>query len=85
MNKKLTLLLDEAVIDQTKKYAQYRRETLSGLVENFFRYLTAKHPRQLKGKIPREIEALVGIMTVPDDLDIKKEYRQHRAEKTLHE
>jgi hypothetical protein len=85
MNKKLTLLLDETVIDQAKRYAHRRKETLSGMIENFLRYITAKNSQKLKSKMPREIEALVGIIKIPDELDIKKDYRQGREEKTLHE
>jgi hypothetical protein len=85
MNKKLTLLLDEAVISQAKSYAENHKETLSGMVEKYFKYLTAKKLDKKRIKISREIEGLVGIVKIPDNLDAKKDYRQHRADRALHE
>ncbi|OHD65515.1 MAG: hypothetical protein A2176_14090 [Spirochaetes bacterium RBG_13_51_14] len=85
MNKKLTLFLDERVINQAKSYAERHKETLSGMVEKYFNYLTAKNQNKTKARISREIEELIGIIRIPDNLDIKKEYRRHRANKELHE
>jgi hypothetical protein len=85
MNKKLTLLLDETIIIKTKDYAERHNETLSGMVEKYFRYVTSKKPAKVKTKIHPEIEKLIGIISIPDGFDIKKEYRQHRANKTRHE
>jgi hypothetical protein len=85
MNKKLTLLLDETIIIKTKDYAERHNETLSGMVEKYFKYVTSKNPIKTKAKTHPEIEKLIGIISIPDDLDIKKEYRQHRANKASHE
>ncbi len=85
MNKKLTLLLDETIIAQAKSYAEHHKETLSGMVEKYFKYLTSKHPIKTKIRLPQEIEELVGVIKIPDNLDVKKEYRRHRADKVLHE
>ncbi len=84
MNKKLTLLLDESVISQAKDYAESHQETLSGMVEKYFKYLTVKTLKKPK-KTAKDIEALVGIIKIPRDLDVKKEYRQYRAKRSLHE
>ena len=85
MNKKLTLLLDETVIDQAKIYARKNKETLSGMVEKYFTFITTKNPNIIKLKISHEIEALSGIIKIPGKFDIKKDYRQYRAEKDLNE
>lgn len=85
MNKKLTLLLDETVIRLAKTYAEHNKKTLSGMVEKYFRYLTAKTSNKPRIKISKEIEALVGIIKIPGHLDIKRDYRQHRADRALHE
>ncbi len=85
MNKKLTLLLDETVIDQAKTYAEDHKKTLSGMVENYFRYITSQN-RQIREKtVSPELENLAGIITIPETLDIKEEYRQHRAKKACHD
>jgi hypothetical protein len=43
---KLTLKLDQAVIERTKEYAKERHLSLSGMVENYFRALTGSRPAQ---------------------------------------
>ncbi len=85
MNKKLTLLLDETVINGAKTYAERRRETLSGIVEKYFKYLTGEKPNINSQGIPLEIRKLIGIIKLPDSLDIREEYRRHRADKAAHE
>jgi hypothetical protein len=79
MNKKLTLLLDETVIDQAKSYAERKKITLSGMVEKYFKYLAAGNQVKTKSGINREIEELAGMIKIPDNIDIKKEYRRSRA------
>lgn len=83
MKKKLTLLLDENVIGNAKLYAEKHNESLSGMVENYFRYLASKglSAKQKKKRLPGEIQELIGIVQVPADLDVKKEYRKHKAAK----
>jgi hypothetical protein len=43
MDAKLTLKLDETVIESAKEYAESNKRSLSKLVENYFRNLTAKN------------------------------------------
>ncbi len=85
MNKKLTLLLDETIIEQAKNYARDHKETLSGMVEKYFTFITTKNPDKTKLKISHEIEELSGIIRIPENFDIKKDYRQYRAQKVLNE
>ena len=85
MNKKLTLLLDETVISQAKEYAKEQNETLSGMVEKYFAFITTKNPKKVSVKIAPEIEKLTGIISIPADFDTKKDYRKYRSDKVLHE
>jgi len=39
MNKKLTLSIEETVIDNAKKYAQERKRSLSDIVENYLKVI----------------------------------------------
>jgi len=81
MNKKLTLSLDERIIARAKDYADQSNQSLSGMVEKYFTYLTGKVSPKGKGtELPAEIEAMIGIIRVPDSLDVKDEYRRHRAD-----
>ena len=86
MNKKLTLLLDEATIERAKQYAEKNKQSLSEMVERYFRYLTkTKTAGRRRQATPRGIIAeLSGIITVPDSLNVKTDYREHRAEKAMH-
>ena len=86
MNKKLTLLLDERIISRAKIYASKNHESLSGLVAKYFTYLAGKDSVAEDGvKLPNDIEQLIGIVAVPDSLDVKEDYRRHRTEKGLHD
>lgn len=85
MNKKLTLLLDEITIENAKQYAERNNKSLSEMVESYFRYLTrTKAPRRHRQPSQRGLVAeLSGMISLPDSIDIKAEYREHRAEKIL--
>jgi hypothetical protein len=85
MNKKLTLLLNETTIERAKKYADRHKETLSGMVEKYFEFLTSKEPENKKKTVPKIIEDLTGIVSIPEETNIKEEYRQHRAGKASHD
>ena len=86
MNKKLTLLLDEKIIARAKHYADENNESLSGMVAKYFMYLTDKASYGLQHTVlPREIEEIIGIVKIPDAIDIKKDYRESRAEKGMHD
>ena len=86
MNKKLTLLLDEKIIEQAKAYASKKNESLSGIVAKYFSYLAGNCPlKSTDASIEKEIEDIVGIVQLPADIDIKEEYREHRARKGLHD
>ena len=89
MNKKLTLSLDETTIEHAKRYAQRHQRSLSEMVESYFRYLTgtkpAKPAKRRRDNTPRGIvDELSGMVSVPDSLDVKAEYRRHRAETAIH-
>ena len=85
MKTKLTLIVDESVISLAKKYAERHKVSLSGIVEKYFNYLIVNNHYSAQKKLPREIEDIIGIISIPDKVDIKKEYRQHREKKALHE
>ena len=46
MNKKLTLSLDETVIEKAKQFASKQNESLSGIVEGYLRALTSAKKRE---------------------------------------
>ena len=61
METKLTLRLDQMVIDSAKKYAARNNKSLSKLVEDFFKNLISENKPQ--EKYPALIEKLSGIIS----------------------
>jgi len=80
MATKLTLSLNQDVIDRAKAYAKKNRVSLSLLVENYFRFITEKESKDQKVITPL-VSELSGIIDLPDDFDLNDEYRKHIAEK----
>ncbi len=80
MNKKLTLSLNEAVIEKAKIYAKKTGKSLSGLVENFFDNLTEK---TISEGISERISRISGKIELPANFDYKEELRKTLEEKYL--
>ena len=71
MTTKLTLTIDDTVIDSAKKYARQKGKSLSAIVENYLKSISAKDgiASQLSPKVSR----LMGVISLPKDFDYKKE------------
>ncbi|GAA4455188.1 DUF6364 family protein [Nibrella saemangeumensis] len=83
MDTKLTLKLNDEVIEKAKRYAASRKTSLSRLVENYLKSLTG---RELPDDIEEiEISAFVKSMatgtSIPADIDLRKEYGAYLTEK----
>ena len=80
MNKKLTLSVDDIVIERAKAYAEDNNESLSKLVENYFRLLTTSREKK-EHEISPLVRDLMGSIDVPKEFDYKKakyEYLESR-------
>jgi ribosome-binding protein aMBF1 (putative translation factor) len=72
MNTKLTLTLEKEVIEIAKEYAKEKGQSLSELVENYFKLITVNR-RQLKSEqLSPRIQRLRGIIKADETLDYKK-------------
>jgi hypothetical protein len=81
MSKKLTLNVDETIIEKAKAYAQQTGRSLSGLVENYLRGLVAlEQPNSL---IDDKISRLSGKIKLPEDFDEEEALRSFLEEKHL--
>lgn len=80
MDTKLTLKLEDRVINKAKIYARSHKQSLSKLVENFFRSLTEKE-RENEEKIPPTVKSLAGIIKSKKKVDAEKEYTDYLIEK----
>ena len=82
MNTKLTLTIEQTVIEKAKKYAKDKERSLSNLIENYLKALT-------KESDPNEIEltpivkSLKGSFTAPKNYDYKKDLTNRLSEKYL--
>ena len=81
MNTKLTLNIEKDLIEIAKKYARESRQSLSAIVQNYFKYLTSDTKTQDDINISPTVKNLSGIINLDNDYDYKKEYRKHVTEK----
>ncbi|CAM3342923.1 DUF6364 family protein [Aequorivita lipolytica] len=82
MNTKLTLTIEQEVIEKAKAYAKGKGRSLSDLVENYFKTITASN--QPDYKVHGSIAAsLLGSFQEPENFDYKKELENAIAEKHL--
>lgn len=79
MTTKLTLTIDDSVINAAKKYARKKGNSLSGIVENYLKSITTvgEAPITLSPKVKK----LMGVVKLPDDFDYKKELGNALAKK----
>lgn len=68
---KLTLTMEDQVIDSAKKYARQNGKSLSSLVENYLKSITTheEHAPLLSPKVAK----MMGVIKLPEDYDYKKE------------
>lgn len=79
METKLTLRLDDAVIERAKNYARSHKISLSKMVEAYLDGVTK--PLKDEPEITPLVESLSGVIDLPADFDYKKEYRDYLEEK----
>jgi len=78
MNTKLTLSLDNVVIEEAKYYARINKMSLSKLIENYLNALTKA--TSAADNISPLVESLTGI--IPDEkLDVKSDYTDYLIKK----
>ena len=74
METKLTLRLSESVIERAKLYARRHNISLSKLIESYLDSVTKQNDDN-KSSITPLVESLSGVIELPEDFDVKKEYR----------
>ncbi|MBC7383481.1 MAG: hypothetical protein H7296_10915 [Bacteroidia bacterium] len=82
MNTKLTLTLEQSVIQKAKKYAKANDWSLSKIIENYLKVLTkANNSNEIE--LTPIVKSLKGSFTNPKDVDYKKELTKRLSEKYL--
>lgn len=72
MNTKLTLTIEQNVIEKAKKYAKNSGKSLSNIIENYLKTLT-RQQKEYKNKITPSVQSLMGSFKMPADFDYKTE------------
>ncbi len=81
MNTKLTLSIEKEVIRIAKAYAKEKGQSLSEIVENYFKFVTLQRvATEERGLSPR-VRKLRGILKVDKDFDYKKTLTEELSKK----
>ena len=83
MDKKLTLKLDQFVIEQAKEYASSHNRSLSRIIESYLRSLINrdKNDDESDLRISPFVKSMSTGVNIPADLDYKTEIINHLIEK----
>jgi hypothetical protein len=81
METKLTLRLNDNVIERAKNYARSHRISLSKMIESYLDSITKQKKEEKKISITPLVESLSGVINLPSGFDYKKEYRDFLEEK----
>ncbi len=76
MNVKLTLKLNKRSIDKAKKYAKKNKQSLSGIVENYFNIISNQEILD-EIEISPNVRELSGIINLPENVNLKESYGKH--------
>lgn len=87
MNTKLTLTIEQEIIQKAKKYAKDKNRSLSDIIENYLKMLTKAEETKLDSHQEKSLNPIVkslkGSFKMPHNMDYKKELRNRLEEKYL--
>lgn len=72
MNTKLTLTIEKEIIKIAKEYAKDKGQSLSEMVENYFKFVTVKRMHTKEKQLSPKVRKLRGIIKVEDDFNYKE-------------
>jgi hypothetical protein len=82
MNTKLTLTIEQTIIERAKKYANVKGRSLSNIVENYLKAITKEDNIESIDLTPI-VKSLKGTFKAPKNIDYKKELSKRLTEKYL--
>lgn len=82
MNTKLTLVIEQEIIQKAKDYAKQKNRSLSKIIENYLKSLTNEETEK-QTKISPLVKSLRGSFKLPKDFDYKEEIRKEIEKKHL--
>jgi len=81
MNTKLTLTIEQSIIEKAKSYAKEKDRSLSDIIENYLKAIT-REQRAIEDFSPL-VNSLRGSFKAPENFDYKKELSQGLSEKYM--
>ncbi|MBK7010644.1 MAG: hypothetical protein IPN73_10040 [Saprospiraceae bacterium] len=72
MNTKLTLTIEKEVIEIAKEYAKDKGQSLSEMVENYFKLVTVNRSKMKGKQLSPKVRKLRGIIKTDEKLDYKQ-------------
>ncbi|MDR6967191.1 transcriptional regulator CtsR [Flavobacterium arsenatis] len=82
MNTKLTLTIEQELIQKAKEYAKQKNRSLSDIIENYLKLITKEEKKESVSLSP-VVKSLKGSFKMPADFDYKKELRDRLEKKYL--
>ncbi len=81
MNTKLTLTIEQSIIEKAKSYAKEKGRSLSDIIENYLKAITSE--QRIVEDISPLVNSLRGSFKSPDSFDYKKELSKGLSEKYM--
>ena len=81
MDTKLTLKLDQEIIERAKQYASNKKLSLSRLIENYLNSLTSENSGVNELPISPFVKSLSSPTGLPNDFDYRKERGDYLEQK----
>lgn len=72
MNTKLTLTIEKEVIEVAKEYAKEKGQSLSEMVENYFKLVTVSRRKIKENQLSPKVKKLRGIIKTDENIDYKQ-------------
>ncbi len=81
MNTKLTLTIEQSIIEKAKAFAKDKGRSLSDIIENYLKAITSEN--KTTEDISPLVKSLQGSFKVPDSFDYKEELSKGLSEKYM--
>lgn len=81
MNTKLTLTIEKEIIEIAKEYAKEKGQSLSEMVENYFKYITVNRKKTQEKQLSPKVRKLRGIIKTDENFDYKKVLTEELSKK----
>ncbi|HET7360686.1 MAG TPA: DUF6364 family protein [Salinimicrobium sp.] len=81
MNTKLTLTIEKEVIEIAKEYAKEKGQSLSEMVENYFKLVTVSRRKVKEKQLSPKVRKLRGIIKTDEKIDYKQTLTEELSKK----